>query len=318
MFLVKGTYQDFSTTVDEGRLHVASGTQYQGSIDSYNNFVTRLSRFLGYSSYVTIDGQAHCVNNKSYVEFLHTLGAQNASLDNLSEYRNLDTANVTLLKNRGPMRTHLTASKTNELGQDLIAAIRHLDVGKSQKLLSQGANPNRAFWIRDYDGNISFDAQFNNDLPQRKINSFRATRFNPVLLAASRCQDIIVEDLKRYGADVNFIGKRFNFSRDIVDVSTNYSLQSAMHLEVVPTRYVQHRDIFGNPIGCSTRRPHLENRLGLDGVNQQTITYEDRQTDHQTFTLDASKNRLKFTDQPGLNQSIRWKSTSEVGRARIF
>lgn len=309
---------DFSTTLDEGRLHVASGTQYQGSIDTYNNFVTRLSRFFGYSTYVTIDGQAHCVNNNSYIDFLRKLGVDNISLANLSEYRNLDTANVTLLTNRLPMRHFLTLSKTNELAEKLISAIGCSDSAKASKLLSQGANPNRTFWIRGYDGDISFNAQFNSNLPHRKINPFTATRFNPVLFAASKCHDAIVEDLKKYGADVNFTGRRFKFSRDIVDVSTHYSLQTAMHLDVVPSRHVHHRDIYGRPIGCSTRRPHLENRLGLDGVNQQTITYEDRQTDHKTFTLNALNNRLKFTDKPGLNQSTRWSSTTEVGRARIF
>ncbi|HEV8051281.1 MAG TPA: hypothetical protein VGP47_02220 [Parachlamydiaceae bacterium] len=313
---------NFSTIVDEGRVHVASGAQYQGSINSYNNFVTRFSKYFGFSSDVIIDGKTHCLNNKSYVHFLHTLGLKNVSVDGLWKYKNLDTPypigqRITLLTNKGPMRTHLTTKKTNELGRELINAIRCFDVNKSQKLLSQGANPNQAFWIRDYDG-ISFNAQFKNDLPNRRIEPFRATHLSPLLLAALNCQDVLVEDLQRYGANVNFKGERFTFSRDIVDVNTQFNLQTAMHLDVVPSRPFQRRDVFGQPIGYANRSAHLENRLGVDGVNHQTITFEDRHTDHQSFTLDTTNNRLKFTDQPENNQTYQFKITSEVGRARIF
>jgi len=315
------------SSIDNGRTHFASGINYQGSVNSYNNFITRITKYLGFATDVVVDGKTRCLNNKSYVKFLHTLGLTEASVENLSQFQNLDTIKATLIKNRGMMRSHLSADKTSRLGHKMIHAIYQGDVERAQKLLIKGASANQAFWIGDYDGKVSFERQFKSQLPNSKVPAFRVFYYNPLILAASKQHDYLVKVLKMFGSDDKFVGKTLVFSRDIEGVDTQTNLKLAPRLHVVPNRYgresahglgihyVRPRENFH---GMHHRGHHLESHMGLDVVREQTITFADREDQYQDIVYDTLNERLKFVDRPDLNKTHFWSTKSELGRGRIL
>lgn len=294
----------FNTILDD-RLHVAADVHYQGSINSYNNFFTRLTKHVGFSSDVMIGGKVHCLNNKSYLKFLQTLGIKEANLTNLRDYRNLDSLDVKLISNRGTMRSHLTREKVQALGRSLVIAIQDGDIGRAKNLLSAGAEINQTFWIRQNDGQLTFGDKMT--FPIGQVQPFKATAYTPLLFAASKGL-AVVDDLLRFGADTTCEGKSYIFSRDVENVKNDYNLEP-LHIRT----FVQSGNYINNQALLDQK---VIPGLRLDGVKKEIISLVDRRRNNEILTF--TNGQVVTTKRSDLDTEIRWQHEGNIERVRII
>jgi hypothetical protein len=193
------------TTVDGGRLHVAHDEKYAGSINSYNNWLTKLfSKILFLSKDIKLNGKIRTVNKKDYANFLANVK------DNISK---------AIL-----MRAHLSNSKGDKLFRKLISAIDKNDSTTAQKLVGKGAFINSKFWILENDpitfrtdhvisfGKITDGLLQNHPTPLQ----FKATHFTPLIYAVTKEMNDLSNFLLKFRAITLHNGETVNFERIIL------------------------------------------------------------------------------------------------------
>lgn len=209
----------YYTTVDKHRLHIADeNSHYGGSINSYNNFLTRFfAKIFGKSMKVNMDGKTRTVNKKNYEKFLSDNGIQ-ANKNNIHMFKNFKQAMAGRTRDWGHcdyMRNHLSRSKSNKLFQKLVYAIQKGHLEKAKNLAGKGADVEKVFWERNGHG-ITF-SHLTSNLPDQPLN-FRATRYNPILYAAMKGHVDLTRFLKQIGSSTNFQGETVQFRRMLTHV----------------------------------------------------------------------------------------------------
>ena len=208
------------TTVDRGRLHIAYDADYQGSINSYNNFFTKFFANLFHLSIdVTINDKVRRLNKKSYLKFLHKHDVSVASLKGLARFAHLEPSQR--LTNLGRMTGLLSKQKVKHLTAKMISSLVQNKAPHVMKTLGRGADPNQLFWIRGCDKNPipileDNEANLGQGLQFKKIDKFLSENFTPFLYAISRGQDEIRTALVSLGSEQKTPGKRVSFEREIV------------------------------------------------------------------------------------------------------
>lgn len=129
------------STSDQGRLHIAADTYYQGSIRYYENCLTQcLTILFGLACELKVGDKNYIVNKKSYGKFMWQHGEQlEARPSKIHTF-----AIETLCKDKGYMYEHLNKKKSNQLANELSDAIFQQNEKAVLRLLGEGANINYA------------------------------------------------------------------------------------------------------------------------------------------------------------------------------
>lgn len=202
-------------TVDGGRLHMAVDDQYAGSVDSYNNFITKFfANLFGWSTQVTVNGKTRHVNKADYAKWL----ANNTAGVEMAKGLDLNLIEVKAASGQGRMRDHISADKANRLFKKMVVALSvNKDVETAKKHAGKGANIDSYFWVRD-NLPISF-ASLRDDLRDDKAIDFKAGHYTPLLYAAEKGQTQFVDFLLQLEANTEAAGEYVHFSKKILEVN---------------------------------------------------------------------------------------------------
>ncbi len=208
------------TTVDGGRIHFGVDENYAGSIDSYNNFVTKFfANLFGWSANVEINGKTRSVNKSDYVKWLNSNTAyNNVTSSNVKAYLDFHTLEIKALGGQGRMRDHLSADKTRKLFEKMTIALAvNKDYDAAKKYAGKGANVDNFFWIRE--GLPLSLTTLTEDLPDDKAIEFRAGRYTPLLFAAEKNNKAFTDFLLTLDASPFAQGEYVLFTKKILDVN---------------------------------------------------------------------------------------------------
>lgn len=207
-------------TVDAGRLHVGLGENYVGSIDSYNNFVTKfVANLFGWSTKITIDGKTRHVNKTDYFKWLNDNTA-NAPLtkSGLGDYTDLHLLEIKILEGQGRMRDHLSAHKTRRLFEKMVLAlVGNKDFESAKRYAGKGANVDDYFWVRE--GQPISLSTLTAELADDKAYDFRAGHYTPLLYAAEKNDKVFCEFLRKLQANPFAQGEYVQFTKRIMEVN---------------------------------------------------------------------------------------------------
>jgi len=298
---------DYYASVDK-RLHIAAGEYYQGSINSYNNLFTKLL-FWGKSRKITINGESFRVNKKSYDKFLISLKADLPTAKLSKEFVGLP---VTVLRDRGQMRSHLRAFKTRRLGQKLIhALVVEKDMQLAKKYIGQGAAVDKHFWLLEDHVNprICLNTHFSEDLAQKTLQPFTSTRYTPYLFAIASSQFAVRDFLEKVGVNREMKGEICTFSRTITQCTNQVRIDPTVrtHVHVSPRRRRQRR-----------AAPHVTHSVGVDVVNTQTIYFQDVYANRSQISANLNGQNLVFTPSMNGQDVVNWSTSTQVGRVPIL
>lgn len=212
-----------STVLSQKRLHIAHDADYQGNINSYNNWVTKsFSKLFKLSTTITINNETKCVNKKSYLKLLPELGVNVPEGASVKAYRNFDGLTCAYLKNRGLMRQHISSNKSNALGYQFVHAIVANDMQRATHLIGKGANIDLRFWQRE-ESRITFSDDVTYGLPYRTLIPYKATRFTPFLFAVSKNNKHLIDLLENYKANTGILGEKIKVNRKITKIYSDAS-----------------------------------------------------------------------------------------------
>lgn len=222
--------QIYYNTVDKHRLHVADeASNYGGSINSYNNFISSFfARTFKKSLNVIFNGNICILNKKSYKKFLRNNGI-NASDKNIFKFTDFNKAMTGHHENwqfNGHMRDHLSLAKSHKMFVKLVYTIKNQNITKAKQLIGQGANIEKDFWERE-DYGISFN-EINYKLPEGTL-TFIATQYNPILYAAKNNFADLVRFLIKVGSSQAYQGKTVSFTRSISHIEKRIVRQPFVH-----------------------------------------------------------------------------------------
>jgi hypothetical protein len=277
------------TTVYNGRRYVAIGKEFQGTINSYNNFFTKWVMRTFFKKYVidiTIEGKknsAVCVNRKSYEKFLDKMGCRDiaGSRRNLSEYTNFSElmGRAHVLETGIFMKDKISAEKSDKLANKMIAAIERDDHELALKILGKGANFNKFILLSSLGERLS--ETYFEDLPKNmRFEKARFLKLPLMLFAYYKNLQIVGDRLEQYGA--SNIGEDFEFKR----VLTESTIERRVRLQYVPKTT--------QTASGETRTEYkLEDR---ESVYQHT-KYKDVYTNRQQLTVMRRRFEVQTLDQ---------------------
>lgn len=264
---------DMYATVDKGRLHVAYDQYYQGSINSYNYWFTKLfARILGWSIDIKIGAKHRQVEKKSYLAFLNEHGVVNATMATLHTFTQIDPRSHLRLETKGAMTQALSKGKRRSLTKKMISALLKKEENRTVKTLGRGANVNKIFWINEVNNKLLYvgknEDTFRQRLPQKPIPSFTATRYTPFLYAGFKRLEKLPTKLITFGANTTLSGLQLSFERVIEDVQTHNNHKFSVQPVLVPCEKKS----------VSERRYTLttKNEWRWDKITTTTTTYSDR------------------------------------------
>lgn len=231
-------------TKDNGRLHIANGVDYQGSVKKYDNPIVKLiTKLFNYSTEITINETKVCVKNKSYLKLLKQLGVVDSSAPegtSVKEYKNFDRLTCTYLKNRGLMRQHISTGKSDKLGRECIKAFINKDMQGAAELMGRGANINMFFWQREKYG-LTFRKGYYEVLTND--GDLEAIKTTPFLYAAITKNDQLMGLLQKYRANEGFVAKKGIIRKNGWEIKEKFhydsSTKSIIKTRVHPTKLVE-------------------------------------------------------------------------------
>lgn len=274
----------------EGLLHIASssndgGSNYIGSVNSYNNGLTRFfSKIFKKSINVTLNGRTRSVNKMSYLKLLGNAGIADANSKNIKNFVNLDSLKLT--SDKHPMSAYLPKRKQYELGKKMV---KEMVIGRwqnSERYAHKGADLNLQFFKED-----KIRLRFGDYIPfARGYGSYRFDKtyetYQPVLYAARHGRKNLCETFKKLGADLNVSGHQSTFKRRLLDVDTHHHFDVETHLytnqrgnlRAVPTVALNATDTY-------TYRDtvHVDTEYRTDNDFNFITTTVDKKTDLGTY-----------------------------------
>jgi hypothetical protein len=202
------------STVDGGRLHVAAGENYTGSIDSYNYWITRFfANLFGWSTEININSKTYTVNKEDFARWLNNNTAYNDLTGaNVAGFVDFSLFNVIPKQTLGTMRTNISAEKSDRLFVKLVnALVLKNDIEAAQKYVGKGANLDKTYWVRD-----GYPISFQNlttGIDAEKATTFDATLYTPLLYAAEHSNQAFCDFLQTFKADTSISGQSVLFTR---------------------------------------------------------------------------------------------------------
>lgn len=230
------------STLDLGRTHFAQSAKYLGSVNSYNNWFTRLiSKIFRKSIKVTDGNQTYCLNKKSFSKFIRRLDGSNFDLKNYKakEIRldatcqelkiaydpALAPVSVGLPANGGLMRNHLSAGKVNTLTKGLMQSLIQGDVESAKKAVQKGANVNEQIWLRDKNFIFKSKGNYSTDIDYRRNHHYTSRLVTPMVYASLAGSPELMQHMETFGGSKEFIGQVVDFKRTIMGVQHHQSVR---------------------------------------------------------------------------------------------
>lgn len=242
-------------TVDGGRLHVSYEGLSLGSIDSYNNFLTRgVASMYNWSVTRVINGKSRDLDRADFAKWIskHTI-EKGVTEQNVDQFKNFHAIKIKPDRAAPTAQSCLSPSKIEKLTQKLIKSLYEGKFEKAEKCVLQGAKLDRVFWTRGKLGLCFADPMkgFANEAIDVEIRTY-----TPLLLAGEKKAWRLCEYMKKLGAETQAVGEVKRFTRTIVKHNEH------RNLELMP---VVRRDEKGN-VSSGT---HLGTRI------TQTLLFED-------------------------------------------
>lgn len=256
------------STVDSGRLHLSYEGLYIDSINSYNNWFTQFFAWIGRRSMrVSFNGKVRSLNKVDYAKWISSHTDQiNITKDTVGKFADFCKLQVRPPSDvASPTRFRISKAKSERLYHKLVSSMcEKRDYEKAQKYVAKGADLDKLFWTRDRFG-VSFSTM-KADLPDRKIQTLMARKYTPFLYAKQNGPDALANLMVRAQADTASYGEVVEFSRELVDVSRNSTLE--------PTIGYGRSDIYTPRRHFVTYGPqaHVDMRTSL------IATYQDSET----------------------------------------
>lgn len=204
------------STVSGGRTHIAMGTRYGGSVNSYNHWFTRfVARVLRLSMTVTIDGKQRELNKKSYKKLLGSMGYQDVSL---KDHKTLGSSvnSGHQLPDTGQIRDAISPRKKTRLCHKLAEAILQGNENEAVKAIYQGADLERSY-DQIGDDRVHF-GRFEKDLDKYCNHRFQVTTGTPWIHASRLQREAVRNALTDAGAQLNAIGSTYVYKRNITSI----------------------------------------------------------------------------------------------------
>ena len=216
------------TTIDRGSTHIALGKNYLGSVNSYNNWVTRLFAWiLNRSMTVDFEGKARSVNKKSYLELAKgLLNKPELTIQEIAQHKVFKTFSdgITLPSDPKMMRKAISVEKSHKLFRKLAIAISKTETDKALKQIGKGAALDTKYYVRTGHG-LSFDSD-TSGLGSDWIGTLPVFEGTPILVAANEGKTSVVNRLREFGADINVTAHHYTFTREIVGLHVRKSSQA--------------------------------------------------------------------------------------------
>jgi hypothetical protein len=210
------------STVSGFRAHIAVGSQYIGSVNSYNNWFTKLfSRLFGLSMRVSIEGKERQLNVKSYRKLLVSLGHEKAMP---SEFQSLREAVVAdSLPDGRTIRENISVNKRTRLYEKLADAIFRGKEERAVKLIYQGADLERSYYQI---GNhaISLDKEDDSWIDPDVAYKIKVVSGTPWIHAGQKKLDRVKKALVDAGAKTDVVGKGYTYKRVIHAINRSKSI----------------------------------------------------------------------------------------------
>lgn len=258
-------------TVDNGRLHLAKDEYYIGSVNSYNNCITRFfANLFKKTIKVFIAGEEHCFNAKSYRNMLQRYGVE-VNLENIGQFSKLEEFQI-LPQEHSLMRANLSISKVNKLTRRLINALHQNNVNLAKQYVGQGADINHFYWDRGNHG-ISFK-DLKDGLPNTSLN-MTATKYTPFMKA----RELGYQNLGDFMVDAKATpceGEVVNFHRSVIHQRTEIEQQIRIARQPVLVRDRYNRVRRGGVVSYPT----------VDTYRREFTTFRDTVTKTHKISVD--------------------------------
>lgn len=244
-------------TRDSGRVHLSYEGLSIDSIDSYNNWFTKLFAWMfGWSVSVTINSKTYSLDKQDYASWInsHTdrIDVTKAITHEFANFCSLQVRRPSA--NASPIRHALSQYKQESLYYKLVKSMHNShDFEGAKKYLYKGAGLNYTFWSREQFG-LSFTSM-KAGLGDCAIKKTTMNNYSPLLYAATYGKSGLCNEMLRLGANPNITGSRVEFKRKLQDVQTNTTLEPTVDL--VRTNY---RGRGGRKITTYHNEAHLDVR----------------------------------------------------------
>lgn len=220
------------STISCGRTHIANGTNYLGSINSYQHWLTKLvARILGLAICVSFNGKERLVNKKSYSKFLNSFG--NADID-LQNYQTFDKIphDSTEIPSRN-IREYLSSQKRRKLFKKLAKAIFEGNQEQAVKTIYKGADLCGSY--HQIGGRaLSFAQDFSQELNPDRVYTFQVLTGTPLIHAQVKSLNNVVEALIHAGAFKGERGVAYQWKRQIIGIDRHSSWDIFPALGIFP------------------------------------------------------------------------------------
>jgi len=232
---LKNPFEDdkIASTVSNNRLYIAFGTKCVGSINSYNNFFTRLFAMITFQS-IKIDfgdeisHEFQYVNKNEYKRLLgRFIGRESVGPVefNIEDYRRISFLNEKIKKMGGTeisgqyyMRDVISKKDSEKITHEFEQAIMEQDERKIEQMVRIGARVNRLF----HAGSVGPQKNSYNSHLGPCPHQFFVTYAPPVMHLKLAGLENMFNLLKEFGANTKYVkGERFMYVREFKDASEN-------------------------------------------------------------------------------------------------
>lgn len=225
------------STVDNGRTYLSYNGLSINSIDSYNNWFTKLfARVFGLSVDVEINGKIRSLNKADYAYWINCntdqIGITASTAEQFTKFCLLNIIPPPQA-HAVPINQRISPHRAQSLFRKLVKSFNN--PAKCELYVRKGAALNEIFWTRGQYG-ISFGGK-TDGLPDKKIQ-IDIFKYTPLLYAAERVGPELCLLMKTLGASSQIQGKRYEFSRDLVELTKRDEIKNTR--ESVPNGPVLH------------------------------------------------------------------------------
>jgi hypothetical protein len=148
-----------TTVTSQSRLHLGYGVENAlpnrlgRSIKKYTGLCSFFAKVFFKSVEIEINGRKHCVNRKSFIQHLESIGLQSSALKRAKRVGYAALINEAHIRPRlgnEKLGDLLTDKKRTKLLRQLVSAIDTDNIEIAKKLVRMGAYLNRPFWIASF------------------------------------------------------------------------------------------------------------------------------------------------------------------------
>ncbi len=284
-------FDRIESTVDYSRTQLSYGGLYYGSVNSYNNFFTKFFAWLfSWSVYVVVGNKERAFNKWDYASWLRErTGDASITASRVHEFVNFGNFHQRFIappEGTYALNQCLSSSKALRLSRKLVYSLYQAtpaSFDQAARYILKGALLNTQFYTRGPYG-ISHYAELQGI--ESRPAEFNIRKYSPLLLAADNKQTMLVNLMKRCGANTEYQGKEVHFVRSVVDYENRSRLETNIGYQV-------------------TRRNRLQPVVHLDQRHTTVVTLEDRKKPLYNLVFNAQTNSLVRERLENQNTEVR-------------